>query len=121
MQKTFLYKSSTKIVERLAIWAANPWRRYSLLAIIFFIGFLDFRKTNLALINISKNINAINAPIGSIKANTPLIIPREPPIKNPIKKIITSNEYLLHGFTAQVANLSRTFVDDLYKNVFCIL
>ena len=40
MQKTFLYKSSSKLVERLSKWAVNPWRRYSLLAIIFLIGFL---------------------------------------------------------------------------------
>ena len=40
MQKTFLYKSTSKIIERLANWAANPWRRYSLLVIIFLIGFL---------------------------------------------------------------------------------
>ena len=39
MQKTFLYKSSTKFVDRLANWAVNPWRRYSLLAIIFLLGF----------------------------------------------------------------------------------
>ena len=63
----------------------------------------------------------MNAPTGSIKASTPLIIPRELPIKKPIKKIIANNEYLLQGFTAQFANLSTNFVDDLYKNVFCIL
>ena len=40
MQKTVLYKSSAKIVDRLANWAANPWRRYSLLVIIFLLGFL---------------------------------------------------------------------------------
>ena len=40
MQKTFLYKSSGKIIDRLANWAANPWRRYSLLLIIFLLGFL---------------------------------------------------------------------------------
>lgn len=70
--------------------------------------------------SISKNINTINAPKGSIKASTPLIIPRELPIKKPIKKIIASNEYLLQGFMAQFANLSTNIVDDLYKNVFCI-
>ena len=69
----------------------------------------------------SKNINAINAPTGSINASTPLIIPKELPIKKPIKKIIANKEYLLQGFTAQFANLSTNFVDDLYKNVFCIL
>ena len=40
MQKTVLYKSSAKIIDRLADWAINPWRRYSFLLIIFFIGFL---------------------------------------------------------------------------------
>ena len=63
----------------------------------------------------------MNAPTGSIKASTPLIIPRELPSKKPIKKIITNNEYLLHGFIAQFASLSTNFVEDLYKNVFCIL
>ena len=40
MQKTFLYKSSSKIIDRLANWAVNPWRRYSLLIIVFLVGFL---------------------------------------------------------------------------------
>ena len=40
MQKTFLYKSSANIIDRLANWAANPWRRYSLLLIVFLLGFL---------------------------------------------------------------------------------
>ena len=40
MQKTFLYKSSAEVLDRLANWAANPWRRYSLLIIIFLLGFL---------------------------------------------------------------------------------
>ena len=81
-------------------------------------GFFDFKKINLALINISKNINTINAPTGSIKARTPFIIPRELPSKKPIRKIITNNEYLLQGFAAQFANLSTIFADDLYKTVF---
>ena len=63
----------------------------------------------------------MNAPTGSINERTPLIIPRELPIKKPIKKIINSNEYLLHGLAAQFANLSIIFSDDLNKNVFCIL
>ena len=49
MQKTFLYKSSTKFVDRLANWAVDPWRRYSLLAIIFLIGF--FIGSYLGMIN----------------------------------------------------------------------
>ena len=85
------------------------------------IGFFDFRKRNLALISISKNIKVINAPTGSIKANTPFIIPRELPIKKPIKKIIPNKENLLHGFAAQFASLSMNLVDNLYKTVFCIL
>tara|TARA_B100000965_G_scaffold379059_1_gene374474 strand:+ start:368 stop:628 length:261 start_codon:yes stop_codon:yes gene_type:complete len=79
------------------------------------------RKKNLALINNSKNIKVINAPTGSIKERTPLIIPRELPIKKPNKKIITNKEYLLHGLAAQFANLSIIFADELYKTVFCIL
>ena len=59
--------------------------------------------------------------MGSIKARTPLIIPNELPSKKPIKKIINKNEYLLHGFMAQFANLSTKFADNLYKIVFCIL
>ena len=82
------------------------------------IGFFDFKKKNLALISNSKNINVINAPTGSIKASTPLIIPREVPIKKPNKKIITNNEYRLQGLTDQFANLSISFADDLYKTVF---
>ena len=85
------------------------------------IGFFDFRKNILALIRNSKNINVINAPTGSINARTPLIIPKELPIKKPSKKIITNKEYLRQGLAAQVASLSIIFADDLYKTVFCIL
>ena len=60
MQKTFLYKSSTKIVDRLANWAVNPWRRYSLLAIIFFIGFLI--GSSLGMIN---GVLALMDPLGA--------------------------------------------------------
>ncbi len=60
MQKTFLYKSSTKFVERLANWAANPWRRYSLLAIIFLIGF--FIGSSLGMIN---GVLALMDPVGA--------------------------------------------------------
>jgi len=81
----------------------------------------DFKKKNRALISNSKKINVINAPTGSINAKTPLIIPKELPIKKPSKKIINNNEYLLQGFAAQFASLSIIFVDDLYKTVFCIL
>ncbi len=60
MQKTFLYKSSNKIVYRLSIWAANPWKRYSLLAIIFFIGF--FIGSSLGMIN---GVLALMDPVGA--------------------------------------------------------
>ena len=60
MQKTFLYKSSTKIVDRLANWAANPWRRYSLLVIIFLIGFL--LGSSLGMIN---GVLALMDPVGA--------------------------------------------------------
>ena len=63
----------------------------------------------------------MNAPTGSIKDKTPLIIPRELPIKKPTKKIIAKNEYLLQGLAAQSANLSTILKDDLYKSVVCIL
>ena len=63
MQKTFLYKSSTKIVNRLANWAANPWRRYSLLAIIFLIGFL--LGSSLGMIN---GVLALMDPVGAFVA-----------------------------------------------------
>ena len=61
MQKTFLYKSSTKIVDRLANWAANPWRRYSLLVIIFLLGF--FIGSSLGMIN---GVLALMDPIGAL-------------------------------------------------------
>ena len=60
MQKTFLYKSTSKIIERLANWAANPWRRYSLLVIIFLIGF--FVGSSLGMIN---GVLALMDPIGA--------------------------------------------------------
>ena len=60
MQKTFLYKSSTKFVDRLANWAVNPWRRYSLLSIIFFIGF--FIGSSLGMIN---GVLALMDPVGA--------------------------------------------------------
>ena len=63
MQKTFLYKSSTNIVDRLANWAVNPWRRYSLLAIIFLIGFLI--GSSLGMIN---GVLALMDPVGALIA-----------------------------------------------------
>ena len=60
MQKTVLYNSSAKIVDRLANWAANPWRRYSLLGIIFLIGFL--LGSSLGMIN---GVLALMDPVGA--------------------------------------------------------
>ena len=61
MQKTVLYKSSSKIIYRLASWAANPWRRYSLLIIIFLIGF--FIGSSLGMIN---GVLALMDPVGAL-------------------------------------------------------
>ena len=61
MQKTVLYKSSAKIIERLANWAANPWRRYSLLVIIFLLGFLI--GSSLGMIN---GVLALMDPVGAL-------------------------------------------------------
>jgi len=61
MQKTVLYKSSEKIIDRLANWAANPWRRYSLLLIIFLIGFLI--GSSLGMIN---GVLALMDPVGAL-------------------------------------------------------
>ena len=63
MQKTFLYNSYTMIIGRLANWAANPWRRYSLLGIIFLIGF--FIGSSLGMIN---GVLALMDPIGAFVA-----------------------------------------------------
>ena len=60
MQKTILYKSSANIVDRLATWAANPWRRYSLFIIIFLIGF--FLGSSLGMIN---GVLALMDPVGA--------------------------------------------------------
>ena len=63
MQKTFLYKSSAKIFDRLANWAVNPWRRYSFLVIIFLIGF--FIGSSLGMIN---GVLALMDPVGAFVA-----------------------------------------------------
>ena len=60
MQETFLYKSTTKFVDRLANWAANPWRRYSLLVMIFLIGF--FIGSSLGMIN---GVLSLMDPVGA--------------------------------------------------------
>ena len=60
MQKTILHKSFAKIVYKLANWAANPWRRYSLLLIIFLIGFL--LGSSIGMIN---GVLALMDPVGA--------------------------------------------------------
>ena len=60
-QNTVLYKSYSKIIDRLANWAANPWRRYSLLLIIFLIGF--FIGSSLGMIN---GVLALMDPVGAL-------------------------------------------------------
>ena len=60
MQKTFLYESSEKLIDRLASWASNPWRRYSLLLIIFLVGFLI--GSSLGMIN---GVLALMDPVGA--------------------------------------------------------
>ena len=59
-QETVLYKSSAKLIDRLANWAANPWRRYSLLVIIFLIGFVI--GSSLGMIN---GVLALMDPVGA--------------------------------------------------------
>ena len=61
MQQTVLYKSFTKSIERLADWSTNPWRRYSLLVIIFLIGFLI--GSSLGMIN---GVLALMDPVGAL-------------------------------------------------------
>ena len=60
IQKTVLYKSSAKLIDRLANWSVNPWRRYSLLVIIFLFGFLI--GTSLGMIN---GVLALMDPVGA--------------------------------------------------------
>ena len=61
MQKTVLYKSYAKIIDRLANWAVNPWRRYSLLAMVFLFGF--FIGSSLGMIN---GVMALMDPVGAL-------------------------------------------------------
>ena len=60
MQKTVLYNSSAQIIDRLANWASNPWRRYSLLVIIFLLGF--FIGSSLGMIN---GVLSLMDPVGA--------------------------------------------------------
>ena len=61
MQKTVLYISFAKIIDRLAHWAVNPWRRYSLLVIIFLMGF--FIGSSLGMII---GVLALMDPVGAL-------------------------------------------------------
>ena len=63
MQKTVLYKSFSMVIDRLANWAVNPWRRYSFLAIIFLIGF--FIGSSFGMIN---GVLALMDPVGAFIA-----------------------------------------------------
>tara|TARA_B100000965_G_scaffold305293_1_gene264136 strand:+ start:1663 stop:2004 length:342 start_codon:yes stop_codon:yes gene_type:complete len=60
MQKTVLYKLSSRFIDRLANWSANPWRRYSLLGIIFLLGF--FIGSSLGMVN---GVLALMDPVGA--------------------------------------------------------
>ena len=48
-QTTNLYRNFGIILERLELWAVNPWRRYSLYLLVFLIGF--FLGSSLGMIN----------------------------------------------------------------------
>ena len=61
MQKTLLYKSYAMVIDRLAYWSANPWRRYSLLVIIFLFGF--FIGSSLGMIN---GVLSLMDPVGAL-------------------------------------------------------
>ncbi len=60
MQSTILYRFSLNLIDRLANWSANPWRRYSLLVIIFLGGFLI--GSSLGMIN---GVLALMDPVGA--------------------------------------------------------
>ena len=60
MQETVLYKSSSKLIDKLANWAVNPWRRYSFFVIIFLFGFLI--GSSLGMIN---GVLALMDPVGA--------------------------------------------------------
>ncbi len=84
-------------------------------------GFRFCLQNVLILIINSSMSNVTKAPTGSNKANTPLIMPKELPMKKPNRKIIASNEYLLHGLAAQYPKLIRNSDEYLYNFVDCIL
>ena len=61
MQSTFLQRYFSGLIRRLEIWAANPWRRYSLFIIVFLIGF--FLGGAFGMIN---GVLALMDPIGAL-------------------------------------------------------
>ena len=60
LQSTSLHRSFGQAFDRLQFWAMNPWRRYSLLLIIFLTGF--FLGTSIGTIN---GVLALMDPIGA--------------------------------------------------------
>ena len=61
LQSTNLHKKIGQAVERFEFWAINPWRRYSLLLIIFLFGF--FIGSSLGMIN---GVLALMDPVGAL-------------------------------------------------------
>tara|TARA_Y100001968_G_C19330000_1_gene703805 strand:+ start:342 stop:683 length:342 start_codon:yes stop_codon:yes gene_type:complete len=62
-QSTTLNKNVVNFLERLEFWAMNPWRKYSLLAIMLLISFLF--GTSIGAIN---GVLALMDPIGAFFA-----------------------------------------------------
>ena len=60
LQSTALHRGFGQIFDRLENWAINPWRRYSLLLIIFLTGF--FLGSSLGVIN---GVLALMDPVGA--------------------------------------------------------
>ena len=90
-----------------------------LIIILFILGKEALLRLSLT-IN-SKTNTVKKAPIGSIKARTPFIVPIEPPNKNPINKIMVNNEYLLQGFELHNSKLSIARPKVRKKLVDCAL
>ncbi len=68
-------------------------------------------------IKISRNVTVRKAPTGSINAKTPLMVPIELPIRNPVSRLIKNNEYLRHGLILQNSNFSKAWSKLRYKIV----
>ena len=60
IQSTNLRRSLSQALERLAVWAINPWRRYSLFTIVLLAGFL--LGSSVGMIN---GVLALMDPIGA--------------------------------------------------------